>query len=170
MNAPVSPQTKHRTRLRRQVCWAVYGAALLSTVSPYASAQVVKRLFQQSPKTPYEDTMTTAALTKLAANTKPAAATRRLPPPPPPPPLSLTGQEMVDALHTAFGDHHSRAVHAKGIMAEGTFQPAPEAAGLSNASLFSSGTIFPFLSAFPILPAYPKSRTQSAMPTRAALP
>src|SRR5512146_3138215 len=26
-----------------------------------------------------------------------------------------TPQQMVDALHTTFGDHHSRAVHAKGI-------------------------------------------------------
>ena len=48
--------------------------------------------------------------------------------------------QMVDALHAAFGDHHTRAVHAKGILAEGTFTPAPEARGLSKASLFSGGT------------------------------
>ena len=50
-------------------------------------------------------------------------------------------QQMIDAFHTAFGDHHSRAVHAKGIMAEGTFEPTPEAAGLSKASLFAHGAL-----------------------------
>lgn len=50
-------------------------------------------------------------------------------------------QQMVDALYSAFGDHHSRAVHAKGIMAEGTFEPAPEAAALSRAALFSHGAL-----------------------------
>jgi catalase len=35
--------------------------------------------------------------------------------------------DLVDALHTAFGDHHSRAVHAKGIILEGEFIPDPQA-------------------------------------------
>ncbi len=76
--------------------------------------------------------MTNATLTRPTAN---ATAVPAATPPAP------SGQDMVDALHTAFGDHHSRAVHAKGAMAEGTFQPAPDAAGLSDASIFSSGTI-----------------------------
>jgi len=50
-------------------------------------------------------------------------------------------QQMVDALHTAFGDHHSRAVHAKGIMAVGQFEPSPLAAGLSTAPIFSHGSL-----------------------------
>jgi catalase len=50
-------------------------------------------------------------------------------------------QQMVDALHTAFGDHHSRAVHAKGIMAVGHFEPSKEAAGLSKAALFDQGKL-----------------------------
>jgi catalase len=66
-------------------------------------------------------------------------------PPAPPPaiisPAAPAPQQMVDALYSAFGDHHSRAVHAKGIMAVGTFQPSPEAAGLSKASIFSQGTL-----------------------------
>lgn len=45
-------------------------------------------------------------------------------------------QAMVDALHTAFGEHHARAAHAKGILAEGIFTPAPEAASLSRAIVF----------------------------------
>ena len=46
-------------------------------------------------------------------------------------------QQMVDALYSAFGDNHSRAVHAKGIMATGTFEPSREAAGLTKAALFA---------------------------------
>jgi len=41
--------------------------------------------------------------------------------------------ELVDALHTAFGNNHSRAVHAKGIILEGTFTPDKEAAKLTKA-------------------------------------
>lgn len=41
--------------------------------------------------------------------------------------------ELVDALHTAFGNHHSRAVHAKGIVLEGVFTPDKGAAKLTKA-------------------------------------
>jgi catalase len=41
--------------------------------------------------------------------------------------------DLVQALHTAFGNNHSRAVHAKGIVFEGTFVPAKEAAALTTA-------------------------------------
>jgi catalase len=41
--------------------------------------------------------------------------------------------ELVDALHTAFGTHHSRAVHAKGIIFEGSFTPDKHAADLTSA-------------------------------------
>src|SRR4051812_8169024 len=41
--------------------------------------------------------------------------------------------ELVDALHTAFGDHHSRAVHAKGIILEGEFVPDKRAAAITSA-------------------------------------
>ena len=44
-----------------------------------------------------------------------------------------TPGQLVDALHAAFGDHHSRAVHAKGIILEGTFTPDPQASTLSKA-------------------------------------
>ena len=50
-------------------------------------------------------------------------------------------EQMVDALYSAFGDHHSRAVHAKGIMAAGTFEPASEAADISKASIFAHGKL-----------------------------
>jgi hypothetical protein len=44
----------------------------------------------------------------------------------------VTLQDLVDALYFAFGDHRSRAAHAKGIMLEGQFVPAPGAHALSN--------------------------------------
>ena len=34
-----------------------------------------------------------------------------------------TPQDLVNALHAAFGEHHARAVHAKGILLEGSFAP-----------------------------------------------
>lgn len=48
-------------------------------------------------------------------------------------PPKRTPGELVDALHTAFGVHHARAVHTKGIMFEGTFVPDPAAASLTRA-------------------------------------
>jgi len=50
-------------------------------------------------------------------------------------------QVMVDALHSAFGDNHSRAVHAKGIIVTGTFVPDPAAHKISKAKLFTAGNI-----------------------------
>ena len=56
-------------------------------------------------------------------------------------PLRDGPQQMVDALHSAFGVHHARAVHAKGILLTGTFTPSAEAQSLAKAAVFSSGTI-----------------------------
>lgn len=56
-------------------------------------------------------------------------------------PAHTTAAQQVEALHAAFGDHHSRGVHAKGIILEGSFMPSPEARSLSSATLFSQGTI-----------------------------
>ena len=47
--------------------------------------------------------------------------------------MKSTPADLVNALHTAFGEHHARAVHAKGIIFEGTFTPAKEAATLTTA-------------------------------------
>src|SRR5207237_4555591 len=49
-----------------------------------------------------------------------------------------TPAELVDALHTAFGNHHSRAVHAKGIMLEGIFTPDEGAATITKAAHLQS--------------------------------
>ncbi|WP_406857671.1 catalase family peroxidase [Alsobacter sp. KACC 23698] len=45
--------------------------------------------------------------------------------------------QLVRDFHGAFGDRHARAVHAKGIFFEGSFQPSVEAPRLSTASLFT---------------------------------
>lgn len=41
--------------------------------------------------------------------------------------------DLVNALHSAFGEHHSRAVHAKGIILEGSFIPDKAAAQVTKA-------------------------------------
>ena len=41
--------------------------------------------------------------------------------------------DLVNAFHAAFGDHHARAVHTKGILLEGTFVPDAQAATLTKA-------------------------------------
>lgn len=50
-----------------------------------------------------------------------------------------TPLSMVNALHTAFGDHHDRAVHTKGVMLVGTFTPSREARRLTKAPIFANG-------------------------------
>jgi catalase len=47
-----------------------------------------------------------------------------------------TPAQLVEALHSAFGEHHARAVHAKGVVLEGHFVPSPEARSLTNAKIF----------------------------------
>lgn len=49
---------------------------------------------------------------------------------------------LVDAMNTVFGKHEGfRANHAKGIVVEGSFTAAPDAAKLSKAALFSGEAI-----------------------------
>ena len=43
--------------------------------------------------------------------------------PPPTEAERASPKDLVDALHSAFGDHHVRAVHAKGVIVEGSFVP-----------------------------------------------
>jgi len=48
-------------------------------------------------------------------------------------PQTSSPAQLVDALHTAFGTHQARAVHAKGIIFEGEFTPDMHAASLTKA-------------------------------------
>ncbi|MCJ2136121.1 catalase family peroxidase [Methylobacterium sp. J-026] len=55
---------------------------------------------------------------------------------------SSTAEQTVDAMNTLFGTHPgARANHAKGVVAEGSFTPSAEAAGLSKASLFAGPAV-----------------------------
>lgn len=51
-----------------------------------------------------------------------------------------TPRQMVDALHGAFGQHHARAVHAKGVIVEGYFVPAETARRVTIAPHLQTGT------------------------------
>lgn len=42
-------------------------------------------------------------------------------------------KQLVEALHTTFGEHHARAVHAKGIILKGDFTPDAQAKELTKA-------------------------------------
>lgn len=42
-------------------------------------------------------------------------------------------EQLVDALSGVFGQHHARAVHAKGIILEGSFTPSATASRISKA-------------------------------------
>ncbi len=56
---------------------------------------------------------------------------------------SLSGREMVDALHAAFGEHPARVVHAEDLMVSGRFMPSAEAANYTSAAHLqaSAGTL-----------------------------
>ena len=45
--------------------------------------------------------------------------------------------ELVQDIHAIFGDHHQRAVHAKGVVLDASFEPSDEARKLSNAAVFN---------------------------------
>jgi catalase len=65
-----------------------------------------------------------------------------------------TPLDLVNALHTAFGQHHARAVHSKGEMFEGTFTPAPGAKALTKAPIFAGGTL-PVVARFSLFAGVP---------------
>jgi catalase len=64
------------------------------------------------------------------------------------------GAGLVDDLHEVFGKHHARAVHAKGIILEGTFAPAEAARALSKAVVFTSRSV-PLTMRFSAFPGIP---------------
>jgi catalase len=44
--------------------------------------------------------------------------------------------ELVKDIHAIFSEHHARAVHAKGVVLNATFEPTDEARQLSKMSVF----------------------------------
>lgn len=69
-------------------------------------------------------------------------------------PAKETPLSMVNALHTAFGDHHARAVHTKGIVLQGTFTPAPEARTIVKTPIFAGGAL-PVVARFSLFAGVP---------------
>jgi catalase len=65
-----------------------------------------------------------------------------------------TPLDLIDALHAAFGDHHDRAVHTKGVMFEGTFTPSAEARTLTTAPIFAGPTL-PIVARFSLFAGVP---------------
>ena len=61
---------------------------------------------------------------------------------------------MVNALHTAFGEHHARAVHTKGIIVEGTFTPSPQARSIVRTPIFAAGPL-PIVARFSLFAGVP---------------
>ena len=67
-----------------------------------------------------------------------------------------TGEQMVEAFHSAFGNRRVRATHAKGIMAVGSYSPSPDAAKISKANVFTAnGTLLLRFSDFTGIPDIP---------------
>jgi catalase len=52
-----------------------------------------------------------------------------------------SAKDLVNALHAAFGEHHARAVHTKGVMFEGNFTPDPEAKTLTKEPIFAGDSL-----------------------------
>ena len=50
-------------------------------------------------------------------------------------------RETVKALHSAFGEHRERAVHAKGVVLYGSFVPAPDAQSITKAKIFTEKAV-----------------------------
>jgi catalase len=51
------------------------------------------------------------------------------------------GTRLVDDFHAAFGKHHARANHAKGVILEGSFVPTDDASALSKAAVFAGPSV-----------------------------
>jgi len=65
-----------------------------------------------------------------------------------------TPLSAVEALHTAFGNHHARAVHTKGVILEGSFTPAPEAKAIVREPVFNGGPL-PVIARFSLFAGVP---------------
>jgi catalase len=49
--------------------------------------------------------------------------------------------QLVQDFHAAFGEHHARAVHTKGLILRGTYTPSTEARQLCRAQLFAESSV-----------------------------
>jgi catalase len=51
------------------------------------------------------------------------------------------GAQLVEDFRAAFGKHHARANHAKGVILEGSFVPTADASALSKAAVFAGPSV-----------------------------
>jgi catalase len=49
--------------------------------------------------------------------------------------------QLVQDFHAAFGEHHARAVHTKGLILQGTYTPSAEAREVCRAQLFMESSV-----------------------------
>ncbi|WP_026359526.1 catalase family peroxidase [Sphingomonas sp. PR090111-T3T-6A] len=105
----------------------------------------------------------TAAAISLALNAQSSGASE-------PVVAGQTPPDLVNALHTAFGEHHARAVHTKGVMFEGVFTPDPAARAITSAPIFSGGAL-PVMARFSLFAGIPDipDTAGPAQPTGLAL-
>jgi catalase len=77
-------------------------------------------------------------------------------------PVRLPAQ-LVQDFHAAFGEHHARAVHSKGLILQGTYTPSLEARELCRAQLFmeSSVSVIVRFSDFTGLPNIPDTEVKA---------
>lgn len=87
------------------------------------------------------------ALALMAILAGPARADGTIPP-------NQSPHDLVNALHAAFGLHHARAVHSKGVMLEGSFTPEPAAQTLTKAPIFAGGSL-PVVARFSLFAGIP---------------
>ncbi len=115
-------------------------------------------------KNTYPSILAGLLLGSVVASRSPAQS----PAPPPNPPAAPT--DLVNAFHAAFGDHHARAVHTKGILLEGTFVPDAQAATLTRAAHLQkeSSRVVVRFSDFTGLPEIPDN-TSAASPRGLAI-
>ena len=79
-------------------------------------------------------------------------------------------QDLVNALHGTFGEHHARAVHTKGVMVTGSFTPSKQARSITKASVFREGTL-PVVARFSLFAGVPDipDTANGAAPTGLAI-
>ena len=77
--------------------------------------------------------------------------------------------QLVQDFHAAFGEHHARAVHTKGLILQGTFTSSAEARELCRAQLFMESSV-PVVVRFSDFTGLPNIPTPSSRPTPVASP
>ncbi|HEY6892550.1 MAG TPA: catalase family peroxidase [Rhodanobacteraceae bacterium] len=147
-SARTDAQRQIRPLLQRSEC--ACRSTLLLDAFPRLSMESAMRMFDDMQRAP----MRAASVRLLAATLALATAVSVGAEPPKQAAPAETPLSMVNALHTAFGEHHARAVHTKGVMLEGEFAPDPSARELTKESIFAGSTL-PIVARFSLFAGVP---------------